>query len=64
MQRPSKSNDHAYHLTGWILFIICALLYIVASLESGDALTLWGSLIFLIACFVFIIPLLRPTDKS
>jgi hypothetical protein len=43
---------------GWVMFIICAILFILSSLKNRDALSLAASLIFLFACFVFMIPLL------
>ena len=52
-------TDRQWQLIGWAMFVICALFYLAAGWRSGDALTLIGSLIFLIACFVFMIPLLR-----
>ena len=53
------SGGIRFQLWGWGLFILCALLYIVASIESGSITSLIGSLVFLVACFVFLIPLLR-----
>jgi len=46
-----------YQLWGWILFMVCAAFFIAASIKNHDALTLAGSIIFLIACVVFLIPL-------
>ena len=46
-----------YHLAGWILFVICAILFIVSSLKNHDTLAFIGSIIFLIACVFFLIPL-------
>ena len=48
-----------YQITGWILFILCALFYIASSLKHRDPLSLAGSVIFLIACIVFLIPFLK-----
>ena len=48
-----------YQLWGWILFIVCAFIFIVSSIRTGDVLMLIGSLFFLVACFLFLIPLLR-----
>jgi Ca2+/Na+ antiporter len=53
-----------YQLTGWILFIICAIFFIAASLKNHDTLTFIGGVIFLIACIVFLIPLVRPNEKA
>jgi F0F1-type ATP synthase assembly protein I len=44
-------------LIGWLLFVVCAVFYIVSSLESGSISSLIGSVLFLIACFLFMIPL-------
>jgi hypothetical protein len=65
-----KNQEHQmglelkYQLTGWILFIICAIFFIAASLKNHDALTFIGGVIFLIACIVFLIPLVRPNKKA
>jgi len=49
-----------YQVAGWILFIICALLFIASSWRNHDTLTFIGSIIFLIACIVFLIPIFKP----
>jgi flagellar biosynthesis protein FliQ len=46
-------------LAGWILFIICAIFFAASSLKNQDILTFIASVIFLIACIVFLIPLVR-----
>jgi predicted membrane channel-forming protein YqfA (hemolysin III family) len=53
------SWDEKWHLAGWILFILCAVLYTIAAVRSGDVFSIAGSLVFLIACFVFLVPLLK-----
>lgn len=47
-----------YNLWGWIFFIVSALFFIWTSLRSGDAIGFLGGLFFLIACFVFLVPLI------
>lgn len=54
-----RKKDLKYQLWGWILFIVCAFIFIVSSIRMGDVLMLIGSLFFLVACFLFLIPLLR-----
>jgi len=54
-----SDRDRKFQLWGWGLFIICALLYTASSLESGSLLGVAGSVVFLIACFVFLMPLLQ-----
>lgn len=51
------TRDDKFQLVGWILFIICAGFYTVSSLESGSLSSLLGSVVFLVACFVFMVPL-------
>lgn len=53
-----------WQLYGWILFIACALLFIAASVIDRQPLVLAGSLIFLLACFFFLIPLVNSLRKG
>lgn len=46
------------HIAGWVVFILSAFAFIASSLRSGDILGLLGGILFLIACFVFLVPLL------
>ena len=41
---------------GWLLFIASALFFCFASLKAGDMIALTGSLLFLFACFFFLLP--------
>ncbi len=52
-----------YQICGWALFVLCAVFFIASSLQNGDILGLVASIIFLIACFVFIIPLVMHPRK-
>jgi dipeptide/tripeptide permease len=52
-------EETKYQIVGWILFTICAILFIASSLKNHDTLTLVGSVIFLIACIVFLIPIFK-----
>ena len=53
----SQPLHHRFQLWGWILFVFSALFFIASSLRAGDLLSLLGGLLFLIACIVFLIPL-------
>jgi hypothetical protein len=46
-------------LAGWMLFVICALFFIASSLKNHDLLALIASMIFLVACIIFIVPLIK-----
>jgi hypothetical protein len=52
-------TERTYHIAGWTLFILCAILYILSGLQSGDRLLIIGSIIFLVACITFLMPLIR-----
>ncbi len=51
-------------LFGWGMFMICSVLYIISSARMGDWLFLCGSVIFLLACLIFALPLLFERDNS
>jgi predicted membrane channel-forming protein YqfA (hemolysin III family) len=59
--RPSSKPDteKKLHLVGWVLFILSAIFFTISTLQSGDPMGVLGSLFFLVACLVFIAPLLR-----
>jgi len=61
-------NQLRFQLLGWILFVFSALFFITSSFRAGDLVSLIGGLLFLFACFVFLIPLVstmrsRSTPK-
>jgi hypothetical protein len=57
-------TDHRYQIAGWVLFILSAIGFTISSWRSGDPAALIGALLFLVACFVFLVPLLRePRSK-
>nr|WP_319576717.1 hypothetical protein [uncultured Desulfobacter sp.] len=51
-------------IVGWVLFVLCALFFLGSGLKNKDMLTIIGSLLFLIACFVFIYPLLTFSEEQ
>jgi hypothetical protein len=55
----ARKRELNFQLWGWLLFVVCAILFIAASIRNQDTLTLMGSLCFLIACLIFLIPLIR-----
>ena len=56
----SRESDAVFHIAGWILFILCAALFLFSALRDGDGVLALASLIFLAACILFLVPLLRP----
>jgi hypothetical protein len=50
-------RERRFHLWGWILFVVCAGFFIASAVDSGSTLGIIGSVVFLVACGVFIAPL-------
>jgi hypothetical protein len=46
-----------WNLAGWLLFILSAIFFLIASIQANDPYAIAGSLAFLIACLVFLVPL-------
>ena len=60
------AGKRKFNLCGWTLFLVSAGFFVLSSLRSGDALGLLGGLFFLIACIVFLVPLVtgkQPADR-
>jgi hypothetical protein len=51
-------TNHQINFIGWILFVISAIGFCIASI--GSFCGMFGSVFFLIACLVFMIPFARP----
>jgi predicted membrane channel-forming protein YqfA (hemolysin III family) len=62
--KESKCNELKYQLVGWVLFIICAIFFLASSFKNHDILSIIASIVFLIACIVFLIPLVRAYKES
>lgn len=48
------SSDKKVELGGWILFVLSAVFYGISNLNSGQLVSLAGSVTFIVACAVFI----------
>ncbi|MCH6565202.1 MAG: cytochrome oxidase subunit III [Proteobacteria bacterium] len=57
-------NQLRFQLLGWVLFVFSALFFITSSIRAGDLVGLIGGLLFLFACFVFLIPLVSAMRSS
>jgi len=53
-----------FQIAGWILFILSALLFTWSTARAGDYIGLAASLLFLIACLVFLVPIFRPQSEE
>lgn len=46
------------YIIGWIVFIVSAVFFILSSLANDDPLAFWGGVSFLLACIIFLLPLI------
>ena len=60
----SQITQQRFQLWGWILFIASAIFFMASSIRAGDPLSLIGGALFLLACFIFIAPLLNQLAAS
>ena len=52
------------HRLGWILFLVCAVLYSWAGIRDGDPLIVIGSVTFGVACVFFLVPSRTPRRQG
>jgi hypothetical protein len=50
-------------LYGWILFIVCALLFVIESAIKRDLIFMIASLLFLLGCFFFVVPVIQTLRR-
>lgn len=62
MATEGGGKKRKYELWGWSLFIVSAVFFVASTAISGDIPGLFGSLFFLAACIVFLVPYLRSAE--
>ncbi|HUU64867.1 MAG TPA: hypothetical protein VMW37_02025 [Dehalococcoidales bacterium] len=55
--------EKRFHLLGWLLFLVCAVFFIMQSLTDNNIFGLIGSVVFLTGCVAFLIPLVHHWNK-
>ena len=60
----SQALSHRFQLWGWIIFIFSALFFMASSIRAEDPVSLIGGALFLLACFVFLVPLIAELRES
>ncbi|MFO7718378.1 MAG: hypothetical protein ACQESV_04030 [Thermodesulfobacteriota bacterium] len=53
-------QERTFQLLGLLGFILSGVFFTAAGLKSGDLLTLAGSLVWILACLIWLVPVLRP----
>jgi hypothetical protein len=61
---PKLREDLRHAIWGWLLFVVCALFFMAAAWRNRDVLTFVGSLVFLVACLFFLLPLARAARAT
>jgi hypothetical protein len=59
MPESEKKKDLKAQLWGWVLFVICAVLFTLSGVRARDILAVAASIIFLLGCAIFMIPLVK-----
>lgn len=57
-------DERHYQIIGLLGFIIAGFVFIAAGINSGDLLTIIGSVIWTVSCFIWMIPLVCPLTKK
>jgi hypothetical protein len=52
------SSQGLFEISGWLVFVFSAICYIAAGWRAGDLLGTLGGVLFLAACFLFLVPVL------
>lgn len=64
IRQNRREQSFRHQITGWVLFVLGALFFIASSVKNRDLLTFIGSVIFLVACVIFLIPIVRKIRRT
>lgn len=64
MSKDEKNKELKTQLWGWILFLICSVLFIISGVRARDVVTIVASVMFLLGCVVFVIPLIQAIRRE
>ncbi len=53
-------DENRFQISGLVGFIFSGFVFIAAGINSGDTLTILGSVVWVLSCLVWIFPLLKP----
>ncbi len=56
-------KESRFQLCGWLLFLVCAILFIADSIITWSPWGFAGSVFFLLGCIAFIIPFLWKKEQ-
>jgi membrane protein DedA with SNARE-associated domain len=55
-------KEKHYQIVGLLGFIIAGFIFIAAGINFGDTLTVLGSIIWVLSCMVWMVPLLKSNE--
>lgn len=58
----SSHRIRQFQITGWLLFIVSAAFFTWSTAQAGDWIGVAASLLFLIACLVFLVPVMDRSE--
>jgi ABC-type transport system involved in cytochrome c biogenesis permease subunit len=64
LRKSQRTKETTFQLWIWSLFIASAVFFTASSLRNGDILGLLGSLCFLVACIMAVVPLVASESQS
>lgn len=64
MSVNENNREQKFNLWGWIMFLVCACFFIASAVDTENIWGLVGSIIFLVGCIIFIIPLVRQKKQD
>ncbi|MEQ8653199.1 MAG: hypothetical protein RIC87_12110 [Kiloniellales bacterium] len=53
-----------YQIAGWSLFILSGMFFLWSTAAAGDPIGFVASLLFLVACPIFLAPLIRSAKRG
>jgi len=53
-------DERKFNIAGLLGFMASGAIFVVAGIRAGDLLTIIGSVVWIGACIVWIVPLVRP----
>jgi cell division protein FtsW (lipid II flippase) len=59
MTKHNWNNDEKRELVGWLLFLVCGVFFLISSIRYKDFYSLAGTIIFMIACLIFMVSYFR-----
>ncbi len=56
-------QKRTFEIAGWVIFLVSAAMFTASGIRAGDVFSTAGSVLFLGACFVFLVPLVGEREN-